>query len=309
MQALVKSTHRLIIYMVDPSNEALALAEARFCSVNQNFNGEVHYVHELGEVNVEIDICIVATTSSIRSEVCRELLGMTQVGHIVFEKVLFSDLEDYDLLLGLLDSKNTLGWVNCWRRMVPYYQNIKGRLNGKVQFEAKGQGYGLGSNGIHLLDFFMMVSEAGSIELSNEDLQKEVFDSKRPGFIEFMGEIQGRSADGDSVVIGCSEGEYSTIEYVIESSDSKYMIVEYGQNYALCVEAHAENDWKQQESRIELSYQSDLTQHIVDALLENNSCDLPSFSESVSFHKSYLANFIDFQKSIGYSQEDKCMIT
>jgi hypothetical protein len=269
----------------------------------------VHYLTHLDQIESNIDICIIATMSTIRARVTKELLKKWTVRHIVFEKVLFARRDEYHQILRLLKKKGVEGWINCWRRMIPYYTNISKQCSGSINFTAIGNDFGLGSNGIHLLDFFMMITGGSTIQLSYDHLEKQTFKNKRSEFIEFRGELEGKTPRGDKFRIGCYAGEYKTIQYTIESDTAKYSIIEHMQNYAECTEALKKNNWRLKAKTIQLSYQSDLTQHFVDSLLTSNTCLLPKFENSVPFHLSYIDNFIAFQKSMGAGSNQECMIT
>ena len=52
----------------------------------------------------------------------------------------------------LLVKCKTIAWVNCPRRMLDFYNELKKTLNGNIHIAVTGNGGGLGCNGIPLLD-------------------------------------------------------------------------------------------------------------------------------------------------------------
>jgi hypothetical protein len=117
----------------------------------------------------------------------KELLEHSSVSNIIFEKVLFQALDDYEVAEGLLRDRGINSWVNCPLRVYPFYKELKSTFfKPNIPFTYKykgGEWVGLGCNGIQYIDHlnFFCSKAPNTYDVSNLDL--EVIESKRNGFV------------------------------------------------------------------------------------------------------------------------------
>ena len=110
----------------------------------------------------------------------------------------------------------------------------------------------------------------------------------------FFGSIEG-TGNEHTISINCEDGADSNVSIDIVGKDIIYAIDETNQKISISEE---KNDWKPTEMQFSIPYQSQLTNLILEDLIENKTCGLTPFAESIELHLSYL-NGLDF------SVEDK----
>ena len=115
----------------------------------------------IAELETSIDVAIVATNSDIRRITIETLLGRCSVPYLVLEKALFQRLKDYDEVAELLACKGIKAWVNCPRRMLSFYADVKKDFDTAmpISFQVSGN-WAMGCNAIHMIDLFHFISSA-----------------------------------------------------------------------------------------------------------------------------------------------------
>jgi len=310
LQALAFSTLDLNIQVVDTSEESLKIAKERFEQVNQNFNGEIAYLNAVSQLPDKIDLTIVATNSRVRKDVVEELLTTKKTGYLLLEKFLFTKPQHYKEIEDLLENSSIKCWVNCGRRMFPFYSELKEKLHGKIHFSVSGNSWGLGSSTIHFLDLFAYLTGTNEMILNNDLLDNKVIVSKKKGFVEFTGTLRGYTKDLHS---------FQAISYPVESSpffiivtihseSANYIIVEEIQT-AMVRYCSVGSKWKWKETVFNIPFQSQLSHLLVEDILKTGNCNLTPYDESSKLHLLILKNFIDFQNSINSKNIEECLIT
>lgn len=307
LQGLALVKQKVKIQVIDASLDALNIAEARFKEVSENFTGEISFHTEIKNIEKKIDIVIIATNSKVRRVVLEQLLVNSSIDYLILEKVLFTNEEDYQVVENIIEKNNIKAWVNCARRMMDFYKDLQKELSGSVHFMATGNAWGLGCNGIHLLDLFAYLTKDQNIILSNQLIDKTVLESKRPGYIEFTGTITGRT-DKHSFHITSFPNGSSPIHIVINTPTVRYSIQE-GSTGKVWI-SKLENAWSWEEQTFTMPFQSQLTNRVVGSVLETGTCDLTSFKESSVLHLLFLRNLISFLQNINSDNTIKeCLIT
>ena len=72
---------------------------------------------------------------------------------------------------------------------------------------------------------------------------------------------------------------------------------EHSKKSKLVLISRIENDWKWEEIEFNIPYQSELTAILVEDILMNDSCSLPSYEESVKLHLPYLDSILELINS------------
>jgi predicted dehydrogenase len=227
------------------------------------------------------------------------------VKYLILEKVLFTKVIDYDEISQLLRINKVKTWVNCPRRMMQVYQNLKKEITGTIQLSVTGSNWGLGCNGIHFLDLFAFLSNSKKIVLTNNLIDETIIESKRKGFDEFTGTITGESENNTFQITSLSSGN-SPISVTIMTQNTCYQIQE-GPTGTL-IKRNLENQLYLEEQKFSMPFQSQLTNIVVDQLIENGDCNLTTLEESSNLHLEFLSNFISFLQNKNKTI-DECLIT
>ncbi|MES2837174.1 MAG: Gfo/Idh/MocA family oxidoreductase [Bacteroidota bacterium] len=295
------------IQVVDSSEMSLTTAKQRFEEVSIAFKGEILFHKNITEIEKNIDVAIVATNSSVRRSVVEQLLSHSTVKNLILEKFLFTKLSEYNEVAELIERKNVKTWVNCPRRMVSFYNTLKQNLTHPFTFSVSGNAWGLGCNGIHFLDLFSFLSNSKNILINSTLLDNTIHESKRAGYIEFTGTIVG-SFDKNSFSLTSFNAKPSGVIIEINSQIARYIIEEGATSkvrYAL-----QENDWQWKEETFEIPFQSQLTNVVVEDILQTGDCKLTQYADSSAIHQVYLSNFISFlQTSKQDNSINECLIT
>ncbi len=134
LQGLKNIDFPLRIYVVDPNESSLKIAKERYNSIyNDKCQQEVIYTQSIEKFGELIDLAIIATNSKIRRDVIADLVELNKVKYLILEKILFQKEEDYYYILELLEKQCLKTWVNCARRSVPFYQELKSIFERRIQ--------------------------------------------------------------------------------------------------------------------------------------------------------------------------------
>tara|TARA_B110000238_G_scaffold200100_1_gene249068 strand:+ start:1919 stop:2896 length:978 start_codon:yes stop_codon:yes gene_type:complete len=297
LQALKNSNNSLNVFIIDPSSESLNIANERYESMPGIDNNTVSYSKSLNDINCnnKIDIVIIATASNVRANVTRDLLDKFEVKTIIFEKILFQKREDYSIILELLKSKNVKSYVNCPMRMMSFYKEIQSSFKGtKFTYMVSGSQYGLVTNLIHYIDHMAFLNQSIDYTCNANLLENNIFESKRKGFYELNGTFNVYFKNGTQGIFSCeSKGNLpgvvqafnENVHFISRESEGKVLI------------SRIENDWKWEEIEFNIPYQSELTAILVEDILMNDSCSLPSYEESVKLHLPYLDSILELINS------------
>jgi hypothetical protein len=292
LQGLAKSTGAMNITVVEPNISNMEIAISRFKEIDGYDRHVINIFRSLSEITGQlIDIAIIATNADIRAKITKQLLGLLDVHHIIFEKVAFQSEDQFTDIIQLLQVKGIKSWVNCPRRFYPFYQFLKEYLKGKgpLKLEAFGVDWGLACNAVHHIDLLAYLSGEMTYEVDMNQLKNEIYPSKRKNFIEFYGSFSGKSLSGNSFRLTCEknreENERPSLLYRIDT-DEEYIMI----NEALGIaEFFSKNSPKAHRTEeVQIIYQSGLTHIQVRQVLQNGFSCLPGIEESFKIHKPLL---------------------
>ena len=311
LQSLALINQPVCIEVVDINAECLDIARERFEQVEgTGMVLSVQYFNNLDDLSNEIELVIVATSAKVRKKVVLELLQKKKVHFIILEKVVFQSPQDFIDIDKVFNEKGIKAWVNCPRRMWPFYQQLKSKLKNvkRVDYFASGANsrLGLGCNGIHFMDLYAFLTDQVDINLHIDRLDSEIFDSKRPGFIEVTGTIYGRSADGGDVSISAYANNDAPIMITIQS-DTLRCIIREEESKAWISEK--DNNWQWRDMEYAMPYQSQLTHLVAQDIFARNNCKLTSYQESWKLHDSFLKALILHLSKSRKEEIEFCPIT
>lgn len=309
LQALAKVDFSISIWVLDPSEDSLRRSKERYEEITSSGKvTAIEFSQNMDFLPPEVDLCIVATAANVRAKVIKEIITRSKIKYFLLEKVLFQSLAEYREISSLFKANKIKSWVNCPRRIMPFYKNLKDIFSkDKIIFlTVSGGQWGLGSNLIHYLDYFSYLTSKSAFKLKRFTLDPKTFSSKRPGFNELSGSFFAGDPGGSQMMLfSNADSSAPTIETI--QGDSAYVIID-DQNKKVTV-AREENNWQPETKDFFIPFQSDLTQQVVKEILTTGTCGLTDFNDSSKLHQFFLKELIKHQKKINPDNYKSCNIT
>lgn len=299
VQALQNYSEEFRIYGVETYQEALKRAEE-----NLYFVQLIDSINKLPEL---IDLCVIATPSGPRREIFEHLVNHSRVRNVLFEKVLFQRNKDYEEVAETLKEKKINAWVNCVRRENRCYIDLKKRFKDEKwkHYFVTGGEWGLCCNGIHMVDLIQYLSDNEEVIFSPSVLIPGIYDSKRLGYKEMYGTINGTCGEDILFQISCTK-DVTTPMMLVLSSDNVQLVIEEGKKKIHI--ARREENWKWVTTSFQTDYQSQLTGRVAKSILDKGVCNLPTYEEAINTHKSYIEMWLKEFRLQGW-ESDICPIT
>lgn len=302
LQGATTSKQDLDIWVYDLSEESLKVAKERFEQMPENGVKKVNYVQNLDEVPQNVDLAIVATGSKPRAAVICQILDAKDVKYMVLEKFLFGRQSEYKEIGNLLKNKEVKTYVNCPYRMFEGYKTLKEKLDPHQPIVASygnGGNWGLCCNAIHFIDIFMYLAGQEDYIVDMSKIDNEVLDSKRPGYVELIGDMTVKTPKNDELTLQTSKyGEFI-----------QQMKIKNGSHRILVDESANTIDFDGEIFPLGYKYQSGLTGILIDQLFEDGKCGLSTYETSANYHLLFLNAVAPFINKIKGWESDSCPIT
>uniref|UniRef100_A0A7V3J922 Gfo/Idh/MocA-like oxidoreductase N-terminal domain-containing protein n=1 Tax=candidate division CPR3 bacterium TaxID=2268181 RepID=A0A7V3J922_UNCC3 len=300
LQALARLELPVEVEVYDPNIESLKLAKKRLAEViNPHRELKVKYLSRFEELSKEINLAIIATCADIRAVITVQLINHSRIENIIFEKILFQSLVDYEKIGQSLRAKNISAWVNCVRRTYPIYRQVKSLLGDKsnnIVFHLLGGEWGLTCNAIHFLDLLAFLTGSLTVEIDASGLDSDPIPSKRAGFYESTGTLRGRFVGGSEFFLTALRGS-STPHLISITSDKVIVVID--ENHGCARLAYKKGNWNWQNIHFSIPYQSEWTDKLVSSILEGQKPGLPSYEESAVIHIAFLRALLDRYGHLG----------
>ena len=309
LQGLARINIAVAIRVVDPNPGQLEVARSRFQEIPEHVNiPDIQYLGSLQDLETDIDLCIIATTSDIRSSVTKDIISGRNVRNILFEKVLFQSIQEYDDIQTILTNNNIGAWVNCSRRLYPIYKKIRTFFNPgeKITYRVSGSLWGLACNAIHFIDQVLFLSRGYPCEIDISHLEKAILESKRPGFIELAGTLRMIFDNGSEMILDSKQAETGQDLIIISGSHYHIVVVE---TLGKAIVTHVNDSMDWQEMNFRNPFQSELTHLVATDILLNGHSELATFRESTDMHKLMLKGFINHIEAVTGRSVTNCPIT
>lgn len=306
LQGIKTANLKLSIEVVDSNFDSLKMAENRYYEIKENSDSKsVRFLSSIDELSEELDLVIIATSSAPRFPITKELIKKKNVRNILFEKVLFQNVEYFHEIKKLLVRKNIQSWVNCPRRMYDFYNIIKEELSNEKEiiFTVTGGEWGLGCNSIHFIDIISYLTGETKYSLLTKGLNNKVYSSKRSGYVEFCGVLSGFTERGD-IFNFISQENSSTTPLISIVTQNKKFIIDEAMGF---ITSFTDNKWDT--NNIQIPYQSQLTGKVVENILHNKNILLPTYEESMNLHLPFITSLLDFYNIITGDDTKNCPIT
>lgn len=308
LQGLAKSGIAISIEVVEPFEGSRNTAKQRFEEMPANQNViQIAFLETIAQLSSHLDLVIVATNSDVRYSVVEELLHNKSVSHLLLEKVLFQRIQEYSLVKELLIASNTKCWVNHPRRMFPFYQELKTILSNAnaMHFSISGGNWGMGCNGLHLLDCMEYLTGERVTKIHTQLLNTQLYETKRSGFKEFNGLISGKIGNHTFSISSLPE-HVTPLQFSITSNVASIVIDEANGWMRILKK---ETQWTVETINEKIVYfQSEMTNRVLEDIF-TAQCSLPTYEEAMTLHVKFLTALINHMNSFSKEHYDFCPIT
>lgn len=291
LQGLAKCHTPLRIYVQHTHAESLDRAKRYWNEVlGTETHHDVSFHTSFESLPRQLNIAIVATTAHIRPHVVGEIAYHTTVGYWVLEKVLAQSEPGLDEIMSYIENSSS-AWVNTPRRMMPWHQLIKSQpgLNQPMTMKVEGGLWGMACNAIHFLDLFAWWTGETLQDVYTDSLNSHWFKSKRQDSWEVSGTLKSRFSGGSQVLLTSKEdGGCASLE--VSDGHLLWLIKE--------TEGSARrSDGIEIQGRI--TPQSEMSNSLVESILEKGCCDLPTLEESSALHRVFIRSMLEHWKRGG----------
>lgn len=286
LQALALHENELAIYLVDPIQSSLDLCESRFKEVDEFQNKKLYLKKSIKDLPSYIEFAVIATNSLQRLSVLKDLLHQAEVKYLLLEKFLFPYEAEYTEAASLIKEKDVITYVNCSRRMWPNYRKLKEQFihDSEIKLTVSGPNWNMGSNAIHFFDLFFYLCNEKSANIDITNLDQELLDNKRAGYIEISGTLSGITENGHSFCLTSTKDVNSSVNIAVESNNRSFQINE-----------SEEKIYQDEKDKFfKLYHQSELTNIVYEQLIETGTCHLVPFDQSITYHLILLKAFNKF---------------
>ena len=310
LQALAHVEQPLMIDVVDPSGDSLRFAEQRFLGVDGSADKRIQLHESLDDIEHSlVDVAIVATTADVRAAVTANLVSSRDVRTLLLEKVLFQRGSDLEKVGELLAERGVPAWVNCPRRMYPFYSELRSLLKRQdsLTISVSGHGWGMACNAIHFVDlmaFFRQDDELVGVDVG--DLAPVVLDAKRDGFKEVCGSLVAEWASGSEVRLCDFRQSGTPLTIEVSANDFRAVVTEPESRAQVC---RRDAGWVREEEPVRVPLQSELTAEVVEMLILSGDCLLTPYAESAALHRPLLEAITRHMCRHGGLRSDVCPIT
>ena len=308
-QGLTKINQSISITVIDPNHYALEIAKKRFYEMPENLLIQsVAYLDSLEGFDEPVELAIIATNADVRRNVISELVSNSRVKYLILEKVVFPSIVDFEVVMPILKENSIKAWVNCSRRMYPFFRELKKRTvkSSKVNLMVEGSHWGLGSNTIHMLDLLAFLTEQNKFELDASNLDQQVYETKRKSFIELGGELRAISQRGDILTLVDRRNNEMPFKMLIKFDGIEIEVDQMGGRIR---EYSSEKMEETISKAFQAPLQSELTNIQVEEILETGGSQLTKLEESYLLHKPILDAFNHHLSGINNKQILICPIT
>ena len=308
LQGLTKIKQDIHITVIDPNLSALEIARQRFVEMPENpLIQSVAYLDSLVEFVQPVELAIIATNSDVRRNVIEELVSNSRVKYLILEKVVFQSVADFEAVMPLLKENSIKAWVNCSRRMFPFFRELKKRtVNApQISLTVEGSHWGLGCNTIHMLDLLAFLTEQTKFEFDTSSLDLQVYEDKRKGFIELGGELRANSQRGDILTLVDRRNHEKPFKMLIQFDGVEIEMDQMGGR--IC--EYSSGRREKSVSKAFQPLQSELTNIQAEEILRTGDSQLTKLEESYLLHKPILDAFNHHLSGINNKQISICPIT
>ena len=309
LQGLSRITHDINITVIEPNIVSINTAKKRYNEMPTNSSVRtISYFESIKSFTCDVDVAIIATNADIRRKVVEDLLEKVDVKYLILEKVAFQSILDFEIVMELLEKKNTKGWVNCTRRIYPFFRSLRQNTiqEKKITMDVRGSNWGLASNAIHMVDLFSFLTEQKEVTIDASNLDKKIYQSERQGFIELGGRLIAQTSRGD--ILHILDNRKTTVSHLMKIETDNQEIEIY-QRKILYRSSQKNSEKQSKELPFFIPLQSEVTHLIVEEILQTGNSELTNIKESYNIHKPLIEAFNEHLSDINGKPYRVCPIT
>jgi len=305
LQALAKLPYDISVNIVEPNENSRSIANARLREIPENDYSHNYFWHEsINRLNDNVDLVIVATPASGRAKLMQNLVEMGNHRFLV-EKMVCQSIDEYKLLMDIFKKSNMKAWVNITRRYFPSYRKFKQifQSSDHLNLFVTAGNLGLGGNAIHFIDLFSWFCNNNSITIDNATLNDELLSSKRGSqFVEFAGTLKGSNNKSNFEISFSLDDKLPCIINIF--SEHKHLVIDETKK-----EYFFSNETEQNHHELKFGSVSTTGKYIIEDIIENDSCFLPSIADLFSAHRELFRIFNHHIHKITNKESNICPIT
>ena len=281
LQGMVSAESQLSITVVDPSTCALETARSRWIEAGgEHCHHQIRWANDIPSELEEIDLVLVVTSAKGRAELVKRIASQMSVRYWVLEKVLSQSVEELEII-AQATAQSHVAWVNTPRRMIFWHRLLKKEFESKGPIKANYSAglWGLACNSIHFLDLISWWADEKLDSIDIKSLDPHWFESKRAGYFEVTGKL----------VAHFSKGSILTLES-LDQAEIQPLQIDLADGTAWKIDEVNGTAFSTNGNNIDgrLEFQSQLSGRLVDDILFQGQCDLPSLKESATMHAIFL---------------------
>lgn len=288
LQGLAACQLPLCIHVQDIDATSLERAFTRWIDVAGADSPHSVKLHQTMEsIPPLLDLVIMSTTAAARPQVVGDIARYSQVRYWILEKVLAQSEAALDEIATHIGS-DARAWVNTPRRMLPWHQAIKSRLSfgSPMVLSVDGGSWGLACNAVHYLDMLAWWTGETLKEVNTAQLDRHWIEAKRPGNWEILGTLHARF----------SRGSLARLTVTPESFSYRFNLNEGLYSWFIDEEAGVAKRSDGLEIPGRLPFQSEVTAELVESILHNGDCALPTLRDSLALHRVFICSMHDHWK-------------
>jgi hypothetical protein len=265
----------LNIYVYDISKQSLKVSKERWEEMGVNPNsGNIYFIDSMMLIPKALDLAIISSTADVRLAIISQINKFSNVKKWVLEKILAQSSYQLDLLAMNLGGSSV--WVNTPMLQWSLYRNLALEIAQEKIIKAEFLGsYGLVCNSVHYIDLLSRLNHANPERIDVSNLDNKWYESKRAGFYDVYGKLVIYFSDGSKLSLVSNPNNLDYAAKIL-TDNNQWEIFEH-KGIALSQFGKSVN------GRCE--YQSEFTHDVVESILLKDSCNLPTFQQSVVQHK------------------------
>jgi predicted dehydrogenase len=284
------------LFVVETSSSSLDFAKKLYDEVKNNGSPELHLAETMNELPSNLFTVIIATSSRERASVTKHLLEISHnIKYIIFEKILFQYLADYYEIEQLLKKNKIKSWVNCFRRNVPFYKELNQQIKKEelLSFSVKGENWGITSNTIHFIDLIHFLANTSEYSFVGHEVQ--IVESKRKGYYDFIGYLEGNYGVNDRKFFfeSSNHNEEVVFETVLKYTNKTYVIHDDAGWWSVVAPDSELVITEEEKQFMRIPFQSEMTQFHIADLINNGECNLTTFADSSRMHLPMIKYFTE----------------
>jgi hypothetical protein len=296
------------LHIVDTSHENLQRASSLIQNWPSVPGRNIELYDAIEKLNTHyLDVVIIATTAQVRHEIVVKLFNQFKIQNMILEKVAFPSIPQFENAVELCTKNNTKCWINCPRRLNPFYQNLAVELSSSqtITMTAQGGNWGMASNTVHLLDYFFKLCHPSWITAQVASLEQKLYPSKRDRCWEIGGTLVF-STDKGQLIIHDHKSSQTPFLLTIGNEQKQFIISEATENAFVFTKT---NRWEWKTIEFKNINQSEQTHTVVEQILKDGTCPLTPLTESLEIHRPMLQAFNQHFTNLTGQTVEICPIT